>query len=223
MEIAKLARYSYSILRNIWSLYSEAKWLFKLGFYARAYTLAHIGFEEFAKLTVLMFVGMDIFHGKTISDEALKDLIGGKLFRDHKSKLKIAFLRLPGFDYQQSQDFIHFLNDFKNRSLYSDILEDGEMYWPGDLVNKHRSEEMLEVLENSIKKEAEELGLKKLKHLKNVTISDYVDHYNSNRQVFHSDPLTQIVPTNAGYVDLLIKLISDEKYFNAFKQTASSK
>ncbi len=72
MNIEKLAIFHRQILLNTWELVEEANLLFNNGYYARAYSLAHLALEENAKLTVLTFLSIDILHGKEIKSDELK-------------------------------------------------------------------------------------------------------------------------------------------------------
>ncbi|MBN2503014.1 MAG: AbiV family abortive infection protein [Anaerolineales bacterium] len=223
MDISVLSRFARKILINTWELYEEAKWLNKLGHYARAYALAHLAVEEYAKLTLLSFVAMDVFEGKEITSEYLHSIFTGRLFRDHKYKLRIAFLKFPSFDYQTTIQYANQLNEYKNKSLYSDIMED-HFFKPSDLFNKDRSSTMIEVVSNLLQKYIKEMGIKTLKKIKNVDEAVFFDYFNRLSKLFMVNKIAPL-PTNINHVDYLLKSIKNQDTYdnlklilNAYKQ-----
>lgn len=214
MDIKNLAGFEKAIINNIGELLEESKWLHRLGHYPRAYTLSYLAFEENAKITFLTFLAWDVFAGKNFSDKEVESLFKSQMFTDHKMKLRIAFLKLPGFDYQKSIRLIHELNILKNKSIYTDIFE-GEMCKPGDFFGINQSSDMIEIAKNTLQKRIEELGLEQIKHIKRLTIEVIEDNYHKMKSLFDS----QFQLQNFNYVEYLNDIIKNENLFNKIKQT----
>lgn len=217
MDIKTLSSFERKIILNIWELYEEAKWLYKLGHYARAYALAHLAFEENAKLTLLTFLAWDIFMGKSITSDDIHGIFSGKLFTNHKMKLRIAFLKLPGYDYQTTVRQINALNILKNKSIYSDIL-DGAMYKPSDFFGKKQASSMVDIAKVTLQKRVEELGVTSLKKINRITDEMIENYYMDMKKILDAQRTILNVPSDVSFVDYLMEVIKNEELFNRLKQ-----
>ena len=216
MNMKFLAESEGKVLTNAWELWKESSWLFELGHYPRAYALAHLSFEETAKSTILQFLGMDIFDGGEVSHVQLQEVFSGRLFNNHKYKLRIAFLRLPDFDFQTAVNLINGLNQLKNRSLYTDIF-DGKLMKPGDFFGQQQASQMLELASNTIRCRLNEIGIDDLDRIDLVTVERLEQHY---RHLWLNFKL-QFHPLNAvqheSYIDLLERIITNKDLFDQLK------
>lgn len=214
MDIKNLAGFEKVIINNIGELFEESKWLHRLGHYPRAYTLSHLAFEENAKITFLTFLAWDIFAGKEFSNDEVEKIFRSQLFTDHKLKLKIAFLKLPGFDYQKSVQQINALNILKNKSIYADMFE-GEICKPSDFFGNNQSSAMIEITKNTLQKRIEELGFSQINHIKKITNEVIENYYHNMKSLFDS----QFQLQNWNYVEYLKDIIKNENLFNKVKRT----
>jgi len=219
MDIKTLSTFEKTILLNIWELYEESKWLKKNGYFSRAYTLAHLGFEENAKITFLTFLAWDIFSGKKITSEDIHKIFASPLFTDHKLKLRMAFLKLPGYDYQSTIKNVNALNIFKNKSIYTDVFEK-EMCKPSDFFGEKQASDMIEILGNTLQKRVEELGASKIEQIPRITDKVIEEYYKQHRVLFERKRTIQISP-KMNYIDYLKDIIKNEKLFNLVKQLLS--
>lgn len=218
MDIKNLASFEKVIINNIRELFEEAKWLHFLGRYPRAYTLAHLAFEENAKITYLTFLAWDVFTGKNFSKNEINKIFSGPLFTNHQYKLRIAFLKLPGFDYQKAIQNTNALNILKNKSLYADMFE-GEMCKPSDFFGNTQSSAMIDITKNTLLKRIDELGFSKISHIKKINLDVLENNYYKMKGFFDSDFHMQ----NWKYVEYLEVLIKNEKLFNKVKQVFAKK
>ena len=214
MDIKDLAGFEKAIINNIEELFEEANWLHRFGHFPRAYTLSYLAFEENAKITFLTFLAWDIFAGKDYSNKEIENLFKSELFTNHKLKLRIAFLKLPGYDYQQSVQQINILNILKNKSIYADIFE-GEICKPSDFFSKNQSSIMIDIAKNTLEKRVEELGFTQIKHVKKITNEVIEIYYQKMKNLFDS----QFHRKNWNYIDYLKCIIKNETLFNRVKET----
>lgn len=217
MNLKTLAEFERKILINVWELYEEAKLLQQHGHFARAYTLAHLSFEENAKITVLTYLAMDIFAGKNITSVSIHDLFTSQLFKKHTNKLRIAYLKLPNYDFQTTVEQIRALNIFKNKSLYADIL-DGEMFKPSDFFGRDQSELMIDLAKNTLQTRIEELGGRDLKEIGSISEETIENYYKEMKEVFDTSQTFQQPDREIDYIDLLTEIIKNEEKYNRLKQ-----
>ena len=212
MDIRTLSRFELTIIYNIGELHEESKWLHQFGHYPRAYALSHLAFEENAKITFLTFLAWDIFAGKEFAVEEVEKIFAGPLFTDHNLKLRIAFLKLPGYDYQKTIKETTALNILKNKSIYADIFE-GEMCKPSDFFGENQSSAMIEITGTTLEKRIEELGSGKITSIQDLTAEMIEDYYLRMKSVFDS----KLHFKNWNYVNYLKDIIKNEKLFNRVK------
>lgn len=224
--IEQFAEFELVIIKNISELLVEAKQLFKSKHYARAFALAYLSFEENAKITLFTFLIMDNFIGQPRSFSALQEIFNGQLFKNHKKKLRLAFLPLPDFDFQKSITTINFLNELKNRSLYSDIFE-LEMCKPSDFFGKDQALDMINIAENTLNSRLREFDVDKTS---NVTKSIILSRYNELQQVFETQLKiiklyneTDTLGKYKNYLNFLDEVIKSEILFNQMKQSYNTK
>jgi len=216
VDLHTLALFDRKILINVWELYEEANWLYQHGHYARAYALAHLSFEETAKTTVLTYLAMDIFAGRTITPETIQELFSSNLFINHSNKLRIAFLKLPNIDFQETVKQTRGLNQFKNKSLYADIL-DGEMFKPSDFFGEKQAVSMLGIALNTLSRWVEELGETDLDNISNIAVETIENHYKEMKVVFDQLEIKPSATTSVGFIDYLRDVIKNEELYNLVK------
>lgn len=218
MDLKALAIYESKILLNVFELFEEAEILYQHGHYARAYALAHLSFEENAKATLLTYLAMDIIAGREITPETIQDIFTSQLFINHKYKLRIAFLKLPGYDYQQTVKLTKDLNEIKNKSLYTDILE-GEMFKPSDFFEEGQASMMLDIAKNSLARRIEDFGSTDIQTGIRITEESIENYYYEMKVEFEKRQENETATGNVGYVDYLETLIKNEGLYNQLKIT----
>ncbi len=214
MDFSDIAQFEIKIYENAFELLAEAKWLHKLGHYSRSYALAHLAFEESAKLEIMTFVSLNIIIGKKLNFEDIRKIFKSKLFLDHKTKLRMGFLRLPGYDFQTSVKTIDQLNKLKNKSLYTDLSAD-KMNKPSDFFNIENSKFMIGITEKTLTKIISQFGIKKQKDLSITLIKK---HYEKLKLIFENkfSETTAFDESNC-YIEKLEDIISKPELFNEYK------
>jgi AbiV family abortive infection protein len=217
MNLKDISCFERKIILNVWELYKEAKWLNRLGHYARSYALSHLAFEESAKITVLTFLAWDLFTGRAIASDDIHKIFSSQLFKDHRFKLRVAFLRLPGYDYQTALRQISALDKLKNRSLYSDIIDD-EMYKPSDFFGKEQTSLMIGITKDTLQRTIEDIGIVKISKLDSITDEMIESRYKKMKEIFNAQRAILMVSSNVNHVDYLMEIIKTEELFNRLKQ-----
>jgi len=213
MDIKKLAKFNREITLNVWELIEEAKLLYKHGHYPRAYTLAHLALEENAKLTVLLFLAVDILHGKIISTDELARIFSSKLFTNHKLKLRLVFLKLPNYSYQKTINNVNELNTYKNHSLYTDVIN-GDISKPSNFFREDKASAMIDIVEMTLQKGIEDMGLT-IKNIPTIT----VDMIESNYRKIYLDSGAVFLDRKASetYADVLMRIVKTPQTFDEMK------
>jgi AbiV family abortive infection protein len=220
LDLNDFIQFEMSTLINMSELLSEAKLLFKFNHYARAFSLFYFSFEENAKITLYSFLMFDHFISIERTNDDIQTILKANIFKDHRKKLRLAFLSLPGYDYQKSVKIIHALVELKNRSLYSDFFE-GEMCKPSDFFGKDQLRPFIDIATNTFEKRIKEYGVNSIKE---VNLEKIKNHYfelreNISEKIFTLSGYNQTgIPQDfKNYYDLLTTIICHEGEFNLFK------
>ncbi len=219
MDIITLAKYKKTILLNVWELYEEANWLHEKDHYARAYALGHLSFEENAKITVLDYLAMEILADRT-TPESVEEIFTSELFINHNNKLRIAFLNLSGFDYQETVEMARKLNRLKNKSLYAEIYK-SEMSKPSDIFTKVISHSMIVLSEYALETRVIELGGENIEDVNRITAEMIENIYEEMKSAF-LDALPDepsLAKSQEGVIDFLKLIIKNERMFNDFTKS----
>jgi AbiV family abortive infection protein len=127
LSIEEIESARIKLLRNAESLFAESLLLYEHGFFARAYTLAHICCEELAKIPMLVGAGLDLANGDEVDWK--------KLFRrltDHKEKIKamhsrdylLSEIRVDDSDLTRYEEALEATPHLNNRPLAKVIAQD---------------------------------------------------------------------------------------------------
>ena len=120
------------------------------GFYARAFTLAHLSREELSKINMLYAAGINLLLEKSVDWKQLR-----KRFNSHTSKLYSDVFG-TFINTEMPQDFdkkthlekmlrgVHARNDLKNKSLYVGF-DGNEFTKPTELIKEHTSLRTIEL------------------------------------------------------------------------------
>lgn len=148
LNIEELEHARVCVLQNAQSLYKEALLLENHGFYARAYTLAHICNEELSKLPMLVGIAMDVLNGEAIDWKAFNQRISSHI-------KKIDFMHVENYlnseirsddsdllEFQYALKSTSQLNADKNNSLYAGVV-DNKFTQPNHLFDQTKVRELL--------------------------------------------------------------------------------
>ncbi|MGG0569099.1 AbiV family abortive infection protein [Priestia megaterium] len=139
--------FKQKILENAIELIEEAEILFNGSKFARAYALAHLAFEELAKIPILADAPArikyeDDYNWKEFWNEILS----------HKSKLDFSinfnleheqvFLEITDLNDFKLVDVLKKMNNLKNASLYAGKTK-GSLKKPSDIISKKISKNMI--------------------------------------------------------------------------------
>lgn len=141
LKIEEVVNARICVLENAKSLFEEAKLLNMHGYFARAYTLAHICNEELSKIPMLVGVGMDLINGDEIDWKKFN-----RHLTSHNEKLNAmhtqAYLNSDIFSensdedaYEKAMNSTKTLNENKNNSLYAGIVKN-KFVQPKELFEK---------------------------------------------------------------------------------------
>lgn len=153
-----LKKYYNSSLSNAKELISESNILHSNRCYARSYFLSCSSIEECGK-ALLAFNGL----GRNLNDPAIQSTLK-RNFEDHSSKNLIGLVSITNFT-KISKEYLDFilktsssLQRGREKSLYTDILDDGQITIPHEIVSEENSNDTLklakyifEITENYIK------------------------------------------------------------------------
>ncbi|WP_197278913.1 AbiV family abortive infection protein [Lysinibacillus sp. ZYM-1] len=136
-----------SCYKNGFDLLVEAKLLYENERYTRAYTLAHLSFEELGKLPMINTYMYKVVHGSQYDVQHLM-----KRMRDHKEKIQVSHFTSDLFsnedidltDNRKLNQYINEMNNMKNNSIYVG-LNNGTISIPNDVVTKQKAEKMIEM------------------------------------------------------------------------------
>jgi len=138
-----LKKYYNSSLTNSKGLIREADILQFKNCYARSYFLSCSSIEECGK-ALLAFNGL----GRNLDDPAIQTTLK-KNFEDHSSKNLIGLVSITNFT-KISKEYLDFilktsvsLQEGREKSLYADILEDGQVTIPNEVVSEKNSSDTL--------------------------------------------------------------------------------
>jgi AbiV family abortive infection protein len=219
--VTEIAQYEYATLKNMWELITEANSLFQINHFARAFNLAYFSIEENAKITLFSFLVLDAFFGKQWSFQEIVGIFKGPLFSNHKKKMRLAFLKLPGYDYQKSVKTISALVELKNRSLYTDLF-DGKMCKPSDFFSSKEAKTFIDIATTTFYKRLEELNVKNMDQLNEGLIQAQFEKMERNLSaqstIMKLKIQQNIAHSNPSY-ELLTTIISNEDLFNQYKST----
>ena len=143
---------SRAALENAEALVSEAEALLKSEHFARAYFLAVAGIEEIGK-SALAFNAA----GRNLDDPRVAKAVREKLL-DHKSKIISAFgpsLHLTKKDglgeaIEASMELIGALRRGREPSMYTEILQDGTVRSPRDIVRPVASRDSVRLAQHCL-------------------------------------------------------------------------
>lgn len=139
-----------AITANGADLVREAKVLLEIGAWPRAFALAHLAREEFARVIMLGAAAHRLLAGRTPDWKRLMARL-----RDHKSKLRQEtvqnILLMQGLGHEGTSDFLCALpqiverrNELKNASLYVNFSE-GKFLRPADAVEERVARRTVEL------------------------------------------------------------------------------
>jgi AbiV family abortive infection protein len=150
LSIKQIAIGIQKVLENSRSLIAEAMALHTAGFYARAFTLAHLSREELSKINMLYSAGINLLLEKSVDWKQLR-----KRFNSHTSKLySDVFASFINTEMPQNFDkkthlenmlsCVHGRNNMKNKSLY--VGFDGKEFTkPKEIIKEHTSLRTIEL------------------------------------------------------------------------------
>lgn len=137
------------VLENVIELIEEAEILFDKNKFARAYTLAHLAFEELAKIPIIGAAPNRIKNEDNYDWRKVRNKI-----LNHKPKLNFSisfnleheesFLKITGLKQFKLNDVLEKMNNLKNASLY--VGENKGLFKkPSDVITKTISENMIKI------------------------------------------------------------------------------
>lgn len=148
LNIEELENARVCVLENAQSLYKEAILLEKHGFYARAYSLAHICNEELSKLPMIVGIAMDVVNGEAIDWKNFNKRISShikKIDYMHVENYLNSEIRSDDSDLCDFRDSLRstvLLNNDKNNSLYAGVV-DGKFTQPNHLFDQTKVRKLL--------------------------------------------------------------------------------
>lgn len=126
MTIEQIEEARKKVLENAMDLFADALLLLENQRYARAYALAHLAWEEAARLPMLFRIGQDLLCGFDVDWKNLRSRLA-----DHRAKIRgnanrAYLLSEPRADdsdldeFERDLDRVEHMNKRKNLSLYAD-------------------------------------------------------------------------------------------------------
>jgi hypothetical protein len=162
---------------------------------------------------------MEIFADRT-TPESVEEIFTSELFINHNNKLRIAFLNLSGFDYQETVEMARKLNRLKNKSLYAEIYK-SEMSKPSDIFTKVISHSMIVLSEYALETRVIELGGENIEDVNRITAEMIENIYEEMKSAF-LDALPDepsLAKSQEGVIDFLKLIIKNERMFNDFTKS----
>lgn len=143
-------------LENARELIKEAKLLLRYGWFARAYSLAHLGCEELAKIPLLFRAACDSSKGLCVDWKKLDKQLHSHITKTTVLAIYEYFSDISGNDVnidvaKINEDIIRSLqsrtqeyNKLKNYSLYTSV-RDGKFSKPSEVISDQRAKGTVEL------------------------------------------------------------------------------
>lgn len=153
LELTQIDQGIEALLSNAEDLVSEAKTLFSVNAFARAFTLAHLAREELSKVGMLQAAALRLLAEHPVDWKKLMYRL-----RDHKAKLYQEHFENSLFSQgsnaglfnpmlpQVADQVVDYRNNQKNDSLYVSI-EEGKFIKPADRFNVKKAERTIKLAE----------------------------------------------------------------------------